>query len=437
MTAILDLSIISGPLVIVVYAVSALVALLLIAVRPSRRWSRRRWLFVAAVALVAGAVFGLVATWIVSDWANVFGVVLSAVVHTWIAVGFAGMALAAASFVRATWRRIVASALALLLFAATTAMSINIDIGQYPTVRSALGLSAYQGNPLPQISAPPAGTARSTIATWTAPNGMPDHGTVGEVEIPATVSGFPARPADVYLPPAALTANPPLLPVLIVLSGQPGNPDAPLSAAKLQRSLDAYAAEHQGLAPIVVSPDQLGSPQANPMCIDSPLGNSATYLTVDVPTWIRSNLPVLDSPDYWGIGGLSQGGTCSIQLGAAHPELFSAILDASGELAPSLGDEQKTIDQGFGGDSAAYEAATPAAIMAAKAPYTNMYAVFGVGANDSGFKPGVQTLYQDALAAGIDAVYVEAPDSAHDATAWAYTFQQGLGLIADRWGLNR
>ncbi|AXH36477.1 hypothetical protein DVJ78_14585 [Humibacter sp. BT305] len=437
MTAILDLSIISGPLVIVVYALSALVALLLIAVRPSRRWSRRRWLLVAAVALVAGAVVGLVATWIVSDWANVFGVVLSAVVHTWIAVGFAGMALAAASFVRATWRRIVASALALLLFAATTAMSINIDIGQYPTVRSALGLSAYQGNPLPQISAPPAGTARSTIATWTAPNGMPDHGTVGEVEIPATVSGFPARPADVYLPPAALTANPPLLPVLIVLSGQPGNPDAPLSAAKLQRSLDAYAAEHQGLAPIVVSPDQLGSPQANPMCIDSPLGNSATYLTVDVPTWIRSNLPVLDSPDYWGIGGLSQGGTCSIQLGAAHPELFSAILDASGELAPSLGDEQKTIDQGFGGDSAAYEAATPAAIMAAKAPYTNMYAVFGVGANDSGFKPGVQTLYQDALAAGIDAVYVEAPDSAHDATAWAYTFQQGLGLIADRWGLNR
>jgi enterochelin esterase-like enzyme len=437
MTAILDLSIISGPLVIAVYVVAGLAVALLIAVRPSRRWPRRRWLVVAGLAAVAGAAIGLVATWLASDVANLFGVELSAVVHTWIAVGFAGMAIAIASFVRATWRRVIASALALLLFAATTAMSVNIDIGQYPTVRSALGLSVYQDNPLPQIATPPSGAERSTIATWTAPDDLPEKGVVGEIEIPATVSGFPARPADVYLPPAALTANPPLLPVLIVMSGQPGNPDAPLSAAKLQQSLDAYAAQHQGLAPIVVSPDQLGSPDANPMCIDSPLGNSATYLTVDVPTWIRANLPVLDSPQYWGVGGLSQGGTCSIQLGAAHPELFSAILDASGELGPSLGDQQKTIDQGFGGDQAAYEAAMPAAIMAAKAPYTDMFAVFGVGANDSGFMPGVQTLYQDALAAGIDAVYIEAPNSAHDATAWAYTFQQGLGLIADRWGLNR
>ena len=437
MTAILDLSIISGPLVVSVYVLAAVAALLLILVRPSRRWSRRRWFVVALGSAVVGAGLGLLATWLLSDVANLFGVSLSTVVHTWIAIGFAGFGLAIASLVRATWRRIIASVLALLLFAVTTAMSVNIDIGQYPTVRSAFGLSVYQGNALPTIATVPAGVERSTVATWTAPQGMPDKGVVGETVIPATTSGFAARPADVYLPPAALTANPPLLPVLIVMSGQPGNPDAPLSAAKLQQSLDRYAAAHQGLAPIVVSPDQLGRPEANPLCIDSPLGNSASYLTVDVPAWIKANLPVLESPTYWGVGGLSQGGTCSIQLGAAHPELFSAILDASGELTPSLGDEQKTIDQGFGGDSAAYAAAAPAAIMAANAPYQDMFAVFGVGANDSTFMPGIQTLYQDAQAAGMEAVYLEAPNSAHDATAWAYTFEQGLGLIADRWGLNR
>ncbi|MDO9397924.1 MAG: alpha/beta hydrolase-fold protein [Herbiconiux sp.] len=436
MNVLLDLSIIDGPLVVAVYALAGVTALLLVTVRPGRRWRRSRWIVTALVAAAVGAALGLGLTWLLSDRLNLFGVDLNTVARTWIALGLAGIALALASLWRASWRRVIASVLAVVLFAGTAAMSINLDIGQYPTVRSALGFSAYEGDTLPTLATPDPAT-RPTVATWSAPADLPQKGAVGEVVIPGTVSGFTARNAVVYLPPAALTADPPKLPVLIVLSGQPGSPDAPLSAAKLRESLDAYAAAHQGLAPIVVSPDQLGAPENNPMCVDSPLGNSATYLTVDVPAWITANLPVLSGPENWGIGGLSQGGTCSIQLGAAHPELFGSILDASGEDYPKLNDPQTTIDEGFGGDANAYAAAHPVAIMAAKAPYTDTVAVIGVGSADSGFLPAAHIIYDAATAAGMQTTFVEAPGSGHDATSWAYIFRAGLTVIADHWGLNR
>lgn len=434
MNWLLDTNILSGPAVVGTCIAAALAFVLLVVLRPSNRWLRRRWTMTAATAAVVAGLLGIGLTWLLADQYDLFGVVLTADSRMWIALGFAAIGVALVSLWRPTWRRAVAAPLAIVLFALTAAMGVNIAFGQYPTVRLALGMPAFGSADLPSLDSD---ADRPTIADWTAPDGMPSTGEVGTVTIPATASGFTARPAVIYRPPAALTDNPPLLPVLIVLSGQPGQPQDPLIAAHLQQSLDAYASAHDGLAPIVVSPDQLGSPDANPMCIDSPLGNSATYLTVDVPTWIKANLPVLDAPDFWGIGGLSQGGTCSIQLGSAHPELFSAILDASGEEFPSLGDEATTIAQGFGGDRAAYEAAKPAAIMAAHAPYRGMTAVFGVGSNDAGFLPGVQRIYKAAQAAGMDATYVEAQGSAHDATSWTYIFQQGLEIIADHWGLGR
>lgn len=435
MNDVLSLSLLDGPLVVAVFSIAAVAFVLLAIIRPGRRWRRPRWLLVAVIATATGAALGVGLTWLLSDQLDLFGVDLTPVSRTWIASGFAGIGAALASLWRATWRRMIAVILSIVLFVATTAMGINIDFGQYQTVRSALGLSTYTGSRLPEIARPDPNT-QPTIADWTAPADLPKVGAIGEVIIPATVSNFSARPGVVYLPPAALTSNPPKLPVLIMLSGQPGSPPAPLETAKLQQSLDAYAAEHQGLAPIVVSPDHLGDPSNNPMCVDSPLGNSASYLTVDVPAWIRSTLPVLDAPGDWGIGGLSQGGTCSIQLGAAYPELFGVILDASGEEFPTLGDKQTTIDQGFGGDPAAYAAAYPAAIMAAHTPYADTFAVFGVGSNDNAFLPGVKKLYVDAKAAGMTATYIEAPGSAHDATTWAYVFEQGLGLIADHWKLG-
>ncbi|CAL4859527.1 alpha/beta hydrolase-fold protein [Microbacterium sp. MM2322] len=435
MNVLLGVGITDGPVVIVTDLLAATALLLLLALRPSRRWRGRTWAIVAATSTLVGGMLGFASTWLLSDRLDLFDADLTPVVRGWIVAGFAGVGLALASLIRATWRRVIGSILAIVLFVGTAAMGVNIDFGEYPTLGSALGISSVEEG-LPTIAR--AGSDAPTIASWRPPADIPAHGALGSVVIPGTVSGFQARPAVVYLPPAALVRNPPRLPVLIMMSGQPGRPENPLIVDRLGEHLDAYAAAHRGLAPIVVSPDQLGSPETNPMCIDSArAGNSATYLTVDVPQWIRTHLNATLAPGSWGVGGLSQGGTCASQLGAQHPELFNAILDASGQLHPSLGSDEKTIAEGFGGDAAAFAAAAPSAIMAAHAPYENTIAVFGVGALDVRFMPGIRTLVSDARAAGMTTHYIEVPNTAHDSHAWAQIFARGLVLIADHWGLDR
>ncbi len=143
--------------------------------------------------------------------------------------------------------------------------------------------------------------------------------------IPGATSGFAARDAVVYLPPAYFANPRPLLPVLVMLAGQPGSPEDWLNGGKLAMTMDAFAREHHGLAPVVVVPDGTGSQLANPLCLDSQLGKVASYLAVDVPTWIKTHLQVDPDPRSWAVGGLSYGGTCSLQLATNHPEVYPDV----------------------------------------------------------------------------------------------------------------
>lgn len=132
---------------------------------------------------------------------------------------------------------------------------------------------------------------------------IPAHGEVRKVNIPATASHFEARKALVYLPPAALatTKHKPALPVILMMSGQPGSPGRVFAAGGIQTMMDDYAQHHGGLAPIVIAADQLGDDSHNTLCVDSPVyGNALTYLTKDVVNWGESQ---------------SSGGTASAGLG--------------------------------------------------------------------------------------------------------------------------
>ncbi|MCU1475603.1 MAG: hypothetical protein JWQ64_296 [Subtercola sp.] len=428
-------SIVAGAFVVAVYVVAAICAAYELVVRPGARWSRRRWSVTSAIALLAGAGLGWLAAWAVTDWFDLFGVDLSVVALVWVSVGFALIAVCLCSFFRSRWWRKVVSAVAIVVFVATTALSLNIDIGTYTTINSLMGISPFASNALPSLASPSPSASGSLGSTWVPPKGQPAEGSVSNVAIPGTVSGFAARDAAVYLPPAALTAHPPALPVVITLSGQPGQPTDPFVSAHLVETLNVYAAAHHGLAPIVVAPDQLGDPANNPMCVDGALGNSATYLTVDVVRWITANLPVAPAPNNWGIAGFSQGGTCSIQLGGAHPELFGSILDVSGELVASNGDEANTIAVGFAGNRDAYLAAQPENILRKHTPYTNTFAVFAVGQADGVFTPYALQISQAARDAGMTVEYIEAPGSGHDYTTATYAFARGFALLADRFGL--
>jgi len=410
----IDARVADGPVLIGLYALAGCLALLLLL----RRLSARRAV-VTAIIVVSTGLLGWVIAWLVSDVWNVFGVSLTPITRFWVSLLFGGLAVSVISLVGTKWWRKVLAILSVPVFLLACAAGINVDFGQFATVRDALGIARY-----------------TALDTSPATGSDALKGTIGTVTIPATVSGFVPRKALVYLPPAARVKKPPVLPVIEFFSGQPGSPDNIFVSGHLDVVLDSYAAAHGGVAPIVVVPDQLGAPDRNPMCVDSALGNSATYLTVDVPNWINSNFAVAAAPRGWAIAGFSQGGTCSIQLGAAHPDLYGTILDISGEITPKRGSPAATIEAAFGGDPAAYSRAAPAAILADKAPYSDLTVVFAAGGNDAKYLAWANTLRDAATQAGATASLIVSPGTAHDWHTVNYAFTSALPLIAARLGLT-
>ncbi len=425
MTAPLGLGLITGPFPTIV---DALGAVALLALLVTRRW--RRWLPIAVSVAAACFFLGLITCWVLGDLLDLFGVTLSMASRVWFGIGLAGFGLGVARLLFSRKRLAALWAASAAVLALVGGLGLNADLADFPTVGTLLGISEFTPIQLPAVS------PHVPLAGWTSSIAVPSHGRVGLVKIPATTSGFPARDAVVYLPPAALVSDPPALPVLELLSGQPGQPADLFVKGHLARFLDAFAQTHGGLAPTVVVPDQLGSPSRNPMCVNSSLGKSATYLTVDVPRWIRSHLAVESGPGAWGIGGFSQGGTCAIQLGASLPNLYGTIFDISGEVAPESGSLQHTIDAGFAGSLSAYRAALPANIMSRVGPYAQTFAVFAVGAADTRYGPGLRTVAADASAAGMRSRVLVSPGTAHDWRTVMFAFDHSVPLIAENWGLN-
>lgn len=310
-----------------------------------------------------------------------------------------------------------------------------------PAISAALGLPgpvAY-GRVLPDtprvVSAPP-GVALQDV--WHAPAEMPRVGTVAEVDIPGTASGFVNRPGWIYLPPAYLVTPRPALPVLVLLPGQPGGPGDWLDGGELARRMDRFAADHGGLAPVVVMPDDLGAEDGNPLCLDSRRGNAATYLTVDVPDWIRRTLQVDQDTARWAIGGLSHGGTCSLQMALQDPQLFPTFLDISGQDEPSLGDRAQTVAAAFGTgpDAAAdFTAVNPLdELRTTRYPQTAGRLV--AGSDDTEFGPQARTVIAALQAAKVPATLTVLPGG-HTWDVWGPGLDLELPWLASRMGITR
>jgi enterochelin esterase-like enzyme len=395
-----------------------------------------RAVLVRLAALVVGAGVGLGLVWWFGDVQDAFGVAFTPVTRMWVAFAFAAVALLVVVLVQGgNGRRGVAlvGALAVVL---ATALGINVDFGAYRTIGQVITPNPYPVGDLGHEHAAAAGAQVVDAADWHAPADMPRHGETISMRIPATVSHFHAREAVLWLPPAARLADPPTLPVLVALSGQPGQPADMFQTGGLGRLLERYAAAHHGLAPIVVAPDQLGAPARNPMCLDTQqLGKSATYVMTDTVDWVRRHLDVGAGPDAWGITGFSQGATCAMQFSTAHPEVFGTALAISSELAPLNGSQQNTVQVGFSGSEKAYRAATPVAVMARNAPYRDHLTVFGYGQDDAPYAASTKTLRAAAERAGMSTSLIVSPGSAHDWNTVRYVLAQGMPSVLAHLGL--
>lgn len=267
---------------------------------------------------------------------------------------------------------------------------------------------------------------------------LPARGVLLDTTIPATTSHFRARTALVYLPPAALGPHPVALPVAILLSGQSrgASPEDLETGGHIRETMDAIAARDHGRTPIVVVPDQLTDGSVNPMCVDGPLGNALSYLTVDVPAWIRSHYDVETAARDWTIGGFSEGGTCAIQLGAGRPDLFGNLIDVSGERVPSIGSVAKTIRVGFAGNVRAYDAALPATELARHTPYRDSDAFFAAGQDDRTYGPVLPVMSALVRKAGMRVTTFVVPAGVHGWGTASQAIAAGMAWLQPRVGLG-
>ncbi|WDG19013.1 alpha/beta hydrolase [Microbacterium sp. Clip185] len=422
----LTLELINSPVRWVIWSLVVVLAVAVFVVPPRRI---RRLL----IAAVAGGIIGYGGA-LLLEAADVFQGPLPGHAALWIAAGISAIAVGAVAIgLRPWWRRILA-----LLLVVTGALgigaSVNAEYGLTGNLAAILGIQALDSAPLPQATAVRSDPA-TLYETWKPPADMPSKGRVsalsGEQKIPAT--GFVARDAALYLPPAALVADPPQLPLLVFMMGQPGTPDPTV----LAKSLDAFAAAHDGLAPIAIVADQLGSVNVDPACADSTkYGKVSTYLNVDVPAYAEKHLNIIQDPAYWVIGGYSNGGACALTYGAANPQTWGNLMDISGNEYPGSEHVDKTVTEVFGGDRAAFDAASPASLLAAHAgAYAGHVAVFTHGGQDAQFGPGQVKNAQRAQAAGFTVLTETIPGEGHTGPVLQKGLDYAIGALAPRLGL--
>ncbi|MCU1343814.1 MAG: esterase [Acidimicrobiia bacterium] len=234
-------------------------------------------------------------------------------------------------------------------------------------VSESLAPSPTTGAPNAATSVTP-GSPTAFSTSWHAPANLPRQGELlHDVPIPGSKSGFNARKAYVYLPPAFFAQPRPRLPVVILLSGVPGQPKNWLDGLSTHKVYDQFAAGHEGLAPILVFPDYTGGFTSDRGCVDSGNINVETYLAVDVPAFVAHTFEPAAGPSSWGIGGFSDGGTCALMVGLRHPDIFGPILDFSGDAGPTMNGSRKDyVNQFLGGDDTRYAEHDPQALLAGR-----------------------------------------------------------------------
>jgi enterochelin esterase-like enzyme len=275
-------------------------------------------------------------------------------------------------------------------------------------------------------------SVQASVANLSSPS---TSGKLYAINIPGTVSKFNARSGYVYVP---AIYNSPLkinLPVIVLTAGVPGTPDDWVNMG-LQGIMDNFAKTHDGITPIVFVVDSLGSINNDTECVNSPRGNVETYLTVDVPNYIKKNFHVDDSAKNWAIGGLSMGGMCSIMLTLRHPNVYNYFIDLGGEIGPEVGSEQQTIDTLFGGSESNWAAHQPSTLLTNNT-YKNIGGFFGDGNQDSrDVVDAISQLSLQTKEAGMNTV-TETINGAHTFNVWEQTYKDALPWISNRIGATQ
>ncbi|HEX2895882.1 MAG TPA: alpha/beta hydrolase-fold protein [Marmoricola sp.] len=261
------------------------------------------------------------------------------------------------------------------------------------------------------------------------------HGQLVSRVIPGGTSAFPARRALIYLPPVLRQAPQTRLPVLMLLHGTPGGPAHWVQYGAVVQTMDAFAAAHQGLAPVVVMPDINGGPRSDTECVNSRRGNAEDYLTRVVPDYVRAHLPVVEPGRQWAVAGLSEGATCSLMFGLRHTSMFSTVGFFSGLARPTVGNTDArvaTIRRLFGGSRYKYNHHDPLWLMR-HATYPSLAVWLEIGTRDRQSRAAAAHVVAAARNAHVSTVVRSTPGG-HQWPVWQTSLRQAMPWVWARIG---
>ncbi|SEK78792.1 alpha/beta hydrolase [Streptacidiphilus jiangxiensis] len=127
-------------------------------------------------------------------------------------------------------------------------------------------------------------------------------------------------------------------PVVELLPGTPGTPQAWFGSMKVQNTIEPLMAAGK-VKPVILVAAKLNviPGGVDPGCADVPGpggARTATWLDKDVPDLIAANFRTAKGPRHWGIMGYSAGGYCAVNLTVQHPGRYHAAVSLSGYNAP-------------------------------------------------------------------------------------------------------
>ncbi|MGO8870755.1 MAG: alpha/beta hydrolase [Acidimicrobiales bacterium] len=329
---------------------------------------------------------------------------------------------------KAHWLLRCFSVLALIFCVMAAFTVVNQTYDYYPTLDRLLGKDAADFANLPELK---------VIRTETRASGkLPTHGETISLPIPAPVSKFQTGLAFVYLPPIWFKSPEPQLPVIELIAGVPGQPSDWTRAGYADTTSTAFAAEHSGVSPIVVIPDNNGDNTQDSECANSSFGNAETYLTTDVPNFMQANFNAAIGKHALAVAGLSAGGTCATMLALRNPKVFQTFASFSGYADPTYlnDDAQQTTQVLYGGSTTNYEAHDPVYLLRT-GKYPGLAGWFTAGTEDPQPLAAAQQLTDLAGRTGMQ-VCLSTPPGDHSFTFWAQAFRLSLPWLSWRLGLT-
>ncbi|UUN28513.1 esterase family protein [Streptomyces sp. FIT100] len=217
-------------------------------------------------------------------------------------------------------------------------------------------------------------------------------------------------------------------PVLIALPGGSGYPNNYWMGTdlKLQSSISKWSKEGKSLPFVVVmpvlNPDDKHYYDGSDIPGQPKMG---TWMTEDVPDFVRANFRTFNSRDGWAFMGSSSGGFVGLKSVLKHPDKFKAVIASGPDTVPD-----SPLWAGHEPERQANNPEKLAQLLGAKpgSKDTDVYLAFQIGTRESGMK-NLKTFIRDHTKGPVKTRLQVIQGGGHNAK----TYMKGMGDGSIQW----